>query len=293
MIAFMFPGQGSQYRGMGQHLFDEVREYTSVEEQVDELVGYSMRRLCLEDPENKLKQTRYTQPCLYVVNALYYYKAVSQGLRPDYLAGHSLGEYNALLAGGVFDFLTGLRLVIKRGELMARARNGAMAAVVGLDAQTVARVLADNGLNNVDVANFNAPKQIVISGPVPEIQRSAPLFEESVASMYMPLQVSAAFHSRYISDAAREFEEFVRPMSFSAARVPVISNVNAQPYPTQNASESIKMALVNQIKSPVLWTQSIRFLLSRGVTEFKEMGPGNVLTRLVQQIRQDGSAVAS
>src|SRR5262245_51615180 len=140
MIAFIFPGQGSQKRGMGQGSFDEVREYAAVEKDVDAILGYSMRKLCLEDAENRLKETQFTQPSLYVVNALHYYKAVSQGARPAYLAGHSLGEYNALLAAGVFDFLTGLRLVKKRGELMSQARNGGMGAVIGLDAMTIAKV---------------------------------------------------------------------------------------------------------------------------------------------------------
>src|SRR6185295_15987496 len=130
MIAFVFPGQGAQKRGMGQGLFDEVREYSAVEREVDALMGYSMRKLCLEDVDNRLKETQYTQPALYVVNALHYYKARSQGLQPGFLAGHSLGEYNALLAAGVFDLLTGLRLVKKRGELMARARAGGMGAII-------------------------------------------------------------------------------------------------------------------------------------------------------------------
>jgi malonyl CoA-acyl carrier protein transacylase len=132
MIAFVFPGQGSQKRGMGAGLFDEARQYAEVEKEVDAILGYSLRELCLEDPDNRLKETEFTQPCLYVVNALHYYKAVNQGARPDYLAGHSLGEYNALLAAGVFDFLTGLRLAQRRGELMSRAKNGGMAAVIGL-----------------------------------------------------------------------------------------------------------------------------------------------------------------
>lgn len=288
MIALVFPGQGSQKRGMGQGLFDEVREYAAVEKEVDAIVGYSMRRLCLEDPENKLKETQYTQPSLYVVNALHYYKALSQGTQPSYLAGHSLGEYNALLAAGVFDFLTGLRLVKRRGELMAQARNGGMGAVIGLSAGAIEKAIQDNGLGTLDVANFNTPTQTVVSGPVDDIRRAGPIFEKAGAQMFIPLQVSAAFHSRYMADAGKAFAEFLAPMSFSAPKIPVISNATAQPYPSDNASDAVKSLLASQITHSVQWTQSIRFLIANGVKQFIETGPGNVLTRMVQQIQQQG-----
>lgn len=287
MIAFVFPGQGSQKRGMGQGLFDEVSEYAAVEKDVDAIIGYSMRELCLEDVDNRLKETQFTQPSLYVVNALHYYKAIAEGARPDYLAGHSLGEYNALLAAGVYDFLTGLRLVKKRGELMSLARNGGMGAVIGLSADAIARVIADGGLTGIDVANFNSPAQTVVSGPVDEIKLAGPLFEAAGARMFMPLPVSAAFHSRYMADAAKEFAEFLAPLTFSAPNTPVVANVTAQPYPTDDASASTKSLLVDQITHSVRWTQSVRYLLARGVTQFSEMGPGNVLARLVQQIQKD------
>jgi len=287
MIAFVFPGQGSQKRGMGQGLFDEVSEYAAVEKDVDAILGYSMRKLCLEDADNRLKETQFTQPSLYVVNALHYYKAIADGARPDYLAGHSLGEYNALLAAGVYDFLTGLRLVKKRGELMSQAKNGGMGAVIGLAPAAIAQAIKDGGLTGVDVANFNSPTQTVVSGPVDEIKRAGPLFEGAGARMYMPLPVSAAFHSRYMADAAKEFADFLAPMTFSAPKTPVVANVTAQPYPSDNASESAKSLLVDQITHSVQWTQSVRYLTARGVAQFSEMGPGNVLTRLVQQIQQD------
>ena len=286
-MAFIFPGQGSQRRGMGQGLFDEMPEYRAVEKEVDATLGYSMRRLCLENTDGRLTETQYTQPSLYVVNALHYYKASGQGNRPAYVAGHSLGEFNALLAAEVFDFLTGLRLVKKRGELMSHAKNGGMAAIIGLDARTIAKVIRENDLANIDVANFNTPSQIVVSGRVEDIKRSGPIFEGAGARMFIPLQVSAAFHSRYMVDAARAFADILAPLSFARPNIPVVANVTAKTYPTDNTSESVKLMLVNQITSPVQWTQSIRFLASRGVTEFKEVGPGNVLTRLVQQIEQE------
>jgi len=292
MTAFVFPGQGSQKRGMGQGLFDEVREYSAVEKDVDAILGYSLRKLCLEDPDNRLKETQFTQPCLYVVNALHYYKAVSQGTRPAYLAGHSMGEYNALLAAGVFDFLTGLRLVKKRGELMSEAKNGGMGAVLGLSSTIIKNAIVEYGLQTLDVANFNTPSQTVISGPVEDIRRAGPVFEKLGARMYVPLQVSAAFHSRYMAPAARAFADYLAPMSFASPRIPVIANVTAQPYPTSNPSESVKSLLTRQIDHSVLWVQSVRLLISEGVTQFIEMGPGNVLTRSIQEIRQDRDSLS-
>ena len=290
MIAFVFPGQGSQKRGMGADLFDEVRQYAEVEKEVDTILGYSLRKLCLDDPDNRLKETELTQPCLYVVNALHYYQAVNQGERPGYLAGHSLGEYNALLAAGVFDFLTGLRLAQRRGELMSRAKNGSMAAVIGLGADVVAEVIEESRLASIDVANFNSPSQTVVSGPIEDIKRAGPLFEKVGARLYMPLQVSAPFHSRYMVEAARAFDDFLAPFSFAAPKIPVIANATAQPYPTDNASESVKSLLIKQITHSVRWAQSVRFLIDKGVTQFTEMGPGIVLTRLIQQIQQQEAA---
>jgi malonyl CoA-acyl carrier protein transacylase len=290
MIAFVFPGQGSQKRGMGAGLFDEARQYAEVEKEVDAILGYSLRELCLEDRDNRLKETEFTQPCLYVVNALHYYKAVNQGARPDYLAGHSLGEYNALLAAGVFDFLTGLRLAQRRGELMSRAKNGGMAAVIGLGSGVVAEVIEENRLVGIDIANFNTPSQTVVSGPIEDIRRAGPFFENAGARVYMPLQVSAAFHSRYMAEAARAFDDFLAPFSFAAPKIPVIANATARPYPTDNASESVRSLLARQITHSVRWTESIHFLIDKGVTQFTEMGPGIVLTRMIHQLQEQKAA---
>jgi len=174
---------------------------------------------------------------------------------------------------------------------MSQAKNGGMGAVIGLDAETIAKVIRDNGLSSIDVANFNTPSQTVVSGPVDDIRKAGPFFEKAGTQMYIPLQVSAAFHSRYMVDAARAFADFVAPLSFSAPRIPVIANATAQPYPADNASESVKSLLVSQITKSVQWTQSVRYLLDRGVTQFTELGPGNVLTRMVQQIQQQQQKV--
>lgn len=288
MLAFVFPGQGSQHRGMGKNLFDSVAQFVSIEREIDRLLGYSLRDACLNDPQGRLKDTACTQPCLYVINALHYFRAIEGGERPHFLAGHSLGEYNALLAAGAFDLLTGLRLVQKRGELMAQARAGGMAAVVGLPEDRVAQILREGGFDTVDVANYNAPSQVVISGPTQDIARAQAVFERAGATLFVPLAVSGAFHSRYMTDASLAFARFLEPFTIGELRTPVLSNVTGELYPTHDATTVVKSCLVKQMTSPVRWTEGIRHLLARGVTSFKELGPGNVLTRLIQQIRQTG-----
>jgi malonyl CoA-acyl carrier protein transacylase len=288
MNVFMFPGQGAQARGMGAALFDTVREFADVEPQVDALLGCSLRALCLDDPDNRLKETQYTQPCLYIVNALHYYRALAEGERPDALAGHSLGEYNALLAAGAFDLLTGLRLVLRRGALMAKVRDGSMTAILGLDPTRIAALLREHGLDGVDIANYNAPTQAVISGRTHDVERAARVLEQAGAAMCVALPVSAAFHSRHMAAAAVDFDDYIGSFKFQPLRLPVIANVTGLPYPAGDPSATVRALLVRQIAGSVMWTQSVRTLVARGATAFSEIGPGGILTRLVQQIRPQG-----
>lgn len=290
MHAFIFPGQGSQKKGMGAGLFDEVEEYSSVEREVDATLGYSLRDFCTSATQSQLMDTRYTQPSLFVVNALHYFRAVSRGLRPDVVAGHSLGEYDALLAAGAFDLMTGVRLVKKRGELMAQVKSGGMAAIVGPDATHVESVLREKSLTGIDVANYNAPNQTVISGKKDEVAMACRLFEKE-ADACVQLPVSAAFHSRYMIDAARAFQEFLVGFTFKPLRLPVIANVTGRYFPSGDPTLTVRAFLVRQISRPVLWTQSVRYMSECGVDKFDEMGPGTVLTRLVQQIRESDAEV--
>lgn len=283
MLAYVFPGQGSQHKGMGEGLFGEFKELTAA---ADAILGYSIEDLCLNDPENKLGLTSYTQPALYVVNALTYLKKLKDSGRvPDFVAGHSLGEYNALFAAGVFDFETGLKLVIKRGELMSMATGGGMAAVVGLSEEKVKAVLEDNNLHSIDIANYNTPSQIVISGPRDDIERAKPIFDAAEARTYVVLNVSGAFHSRYMTESGRRFAEFVEGFEFFPAKIPVISNVSARPY----GPGDIKKNLIEQINNPVRWTESIRYLMGKGEIDIVQVGPGSVLTGLVKAIRREAA----
>ncbi len=207
MRAYLFPGQGSQHLGMGEGLFDKYPELTA---QADRILGYSIKELCLEDPNGVLGNTKYTQPALYVVNTLHYLEMVNDQGPPDIVAGHSLGEYTALYAAGVFDFETGLRLVRHRGELMSEATGGGMAAVIGLSEDKLRQTLMDHGLQQVDIANYNHVTQIVISGPQAQIEQAQQACEKAGARIVIPLKVSGAFHSSMMMAASERFAAFWR-----------------------------------------------------------------------------------
>lgn len=277
MATYVFPGQGSQRIGMGENLFDEFAELTTI---ASNILGYSIKSLCLEGPAEKLNQTQYTQPAMYIVNALHYYKKLSNThQKPHYVAGHSLGEYNALLAAEVFDFETGLKLVQKRGELMSKATGGSMAAVIGLSVDEIRMLLNESNFTNIIMANFNSPIQTIISGPASDITRAQSVFEKK--GLYRILNVSGAFHSPYMLAAQLEFTSFMDQFSFSSPKIAVIANVDAQPYQTPD----VKNKLSNQLTQPVQWQKSIEFLLSNGENNFEEIGTGNVLTSLINNIK--------
>ncbi|MCU0683079.1 MAG: ACP S-malonyltransferase [Polyangiaceae bacterium] len=279
MRAYVFPGQGAQVRGMGAGLFGEFEAYTAV---ADRVLGYSIEALCSSDPEGRLQNTAFAQPALYVVCALAYLKKQQQDPRPpNYLAGHSLGEYAALFAAGAFDFATGLRLVHRRGELMSRQNGGAMAAVLSVDPAELPQMLRDARLDDVDIANFNSPSQTVLSGPGDAMARASDHFKRAGVP-FVPLRVSASFHSRSMRSTAEAFARTLADVPFGALRVPVISNVSARPH----EPGSIRESLARQIYHPVRWTETIQFLSERGVVEIEEIGPGRVLTKLTAEIRK-------
>ncbi|MBQ0885457.1 ACP S-malonyltransferase [Streptomyces sp. RM72] len=271
--AWLFPGQGAQRRGMGRELFDR---YPDAMAAADRILGFSVRELCLGDAAERLTDTRYLQPALFVVNELTRRAHAAREPAPDYLAGHSLGEYNALLAADAFDFETGLALVARRGELMGRATGGAMTAVVGPGAARIVDLLAEAGIDDVDLANLNSTEQVVLSGPVESLRRAAGAVTAAGAGRCVPLRVSAAFHSRYMADAAREFAAFLAGFELRDPRIPVIANVTARPY----GPGEVGRLLAAQVHSAVRWSESMGHLRSRGVDRVVEQGPGRVLTGL-------------
>ncbi len=278
MKAYVFPGQGAQYKGMGKGLFEQ---YGDMVQQADTVLGYSIAELCLDDPERKLGFTQYTQPALYVVNALSYQDEIKKtGDLPECLAGHSLGEYNALQASGAISFKDGLKMVKKRGELMSRAPKGAMAAILGSTENKIEWLLKNNDLSTVDVANYNLHDQTVISGLEEDIAKAQSIFSEGNIK-FIPLNANGAFHSRYMKPAATEFKKYIHQFTFSPLEIDVISNVKAQPY----TQEKIKENLVNQITHSVKWSESIRYMMELGVTKFTELGAGHVLTALIEKIQ--------
>lgn len=276
---YVFPGQGSQRRGMGKGLFEK---YQSLIEQADQLLGYSIKELCLNDPERLLNKTQYTQPALYTVNVLSYLDKLEEGkITPKYVAGHSLGEYSALFAAGAFDFITGLKLVQKRGALMSLAGNGGMAAIVNVDQYRVKEILKSLPFDNIEVANINSKHQCIISGLYDEVFSAEVerTFEEAGAQL-VPLNVRTAFHSGYMKDAQKEFETFLSNFEFKPLKLSVISNYSARPYPTTNYEQHLSL----QISHSVKWYESISWLIKQGQTKFTEVGPGDVLTKLTKRI---------
>ncbi|WP_127530136.1 ACP S-malonyltransferase [Paenibacillus kobensis] len=281
MIAYVFPGQGSQQKGMGKELFALYPEWVR---EADELLGYSIEDLCLNNPDGRLANTAYTQPALYIVNAFSYRKKVEEtGVIPSFTAGHSLGEYNALLAAGAFDFITGLSLVQKRGELMARAQGGGMAAVLGRTDQEVEAAVREHGLGGISIANYNTPTQLVLTGLREDIERAQPVFEAISGTRYIMLNVSGAFHSRYMEPAREEFLAFIDGIQFSQLQLPVISNLHARPY----KDADLKRTLADQITGSVRWTESMRYLMGKRVEDIVQVGPGNVLTGMIRVIRKE------
>lgn len=273
-MVIIFPGQGSQHAGMGRDLFAKHPRET---QEASDILGYDVAALCVEDRERKLSQTQFTQPALFVVSALSYLDRGAPAA--TYFAGHSLGEFNALWAAGAFDFATGVRLVQKRGELMSRVRGGGMAAVIGLPPRDVRRVLVSS---SVDVANYNSYDQTVVSGLAHEIEATIPILRRANAKHVVPLDVSAPFHSRHMQDTANEFAAFLQTMPISAPRTPVIANATALPY----APDAVRETLLAQVCGPVRWIESIEYLVRCGERELIEVGPGNVLTKLVHNIRE-------
>jgi len=284
-IACLFPGQGSQTKGMGAELFDAFPDWTAA---ADRILGYSIRELCTTDPRGELGQTAFTQPALFVVNAMTYRARQASGAEPPaFVAGHSLGEFNALLAAGAFDFATGLTLVRDRGALMGRVRGGGMAAVVGLEPAKIETVLASSEAGRrLDPANFNSFDQTVIAGPKDDLAAVKPDFDAAGVRAYIPLNVSAPFHSRYMRDAAIEYAATLATAALAPPTIPVIANVTAAPYD----AAAVRDTLGRQIDHSVRWLDSILYLLDHGVTAFEEIGPGTVLTKLVAQIRKKRGA---
>jgi [acyl-carrier-protein] S-malonyltransferase len=284
-LAFLFPGQASQYCGMGRDLAANFPESKAVFDAADSALGFSITQTCFEGTEEALKLTENTQPAILTVSIAAYRALAGKGIVPDFVAGHSLGEYSALVAAGGVDFSAAVKLVHARGKYMQEAvpaGQGAMAAILGLSTTEVADICKKAAENDVvSLANLNSPEQTVISGSAAAVKRAVEIASQSGAKRAVILPVSAPFHCALMMPAQLRLEPDLRATQFSALKIPLITNVDAQAI---TAGEEARDALIRQVTAPVRWLDSVREMIESGVTVFLEVGPGKVLTGLLRQI---------
>ncbi len=283
-IAYIFPGQGSQYVGMGKDLYESSAAARELFERADTILGVPLSRICFEGPEEELKQTKNTQPAIFV-HSVILTKLLDANSAAQIAAGHSLGEYSALVYGGAMEFEDALRLVRLRGELMQRAgeeQKGTMAAVMGLERDVLVDLCREAGtMGIVQCANFNSPGQIVISGSVDGVRKAMELAKLRGAKLVKELVVSGAFHSPLMQSARDGLRVALGRAPIRDARIPVYANVTARPV---QKAEEIRTLLEEQVTSPVRWEESIKQMITDGVTTFVEIGPGKVLQGLAKRI---------